>query len=116
MLTRLADIRWLIDKFNEEGFVVKHHWCGQFTELYTKISSARLRKHIHKFNNFWFNHINISLFAHGNIIIFQKMLPPNKPKSRLTTIRDLQQLHEQLGKSIQNGGHYRGGDIKVANE
>lgn len=76
MLTRHANIRWLKQAFANEGLVVKRHWPGQFTELYAKVSSPRARSLVHKFNRFWFRHLNSPFVSHGNIIVLQKLLPP----------------------------------------
>jgi ubiquinone/menaquinone biosynthesis C-methylase UbiE len=78
MLTRQANIGWLKQTLGDRGFVVKNHWPGQFTELYSKTSSPRARALIHKFNNLWFEWVNRPFFSHGNIIVLQKILSPNK--------------------------------------
>lgn len=72
LLSRQADIRWLKEKFESSGFVVKKHVSGQFTELYNRFSSKALIKMIHLINNLWFKYINIPTLAYGNIIIFTK--------------------------------------------
>jgi len=77
MLTRQANIRWLKQTLSGKGLVVRKHWPGQFTELYTKTSSPRARSLIHKFNNFWFERVNSPLFSHGNILVLQKLPPPS---------------------------------------
>lgn len=72
LLTRQADIGWLKKKFKSNGFTIEKHVSGQFTELYTKISSQWLKRMIHGFNQLWFKYIKIPYFAFGNILILQK--------------------------------------------
>jgi len=72
LMKRHANIHWLIERFKSNGFVVKKHVAGQFTEEYTRVSSRLLKNLIHGFNNFWFRYIKIPYFAVGNIIILQK--------------------------------------------
>lgn len=72
LLTRQADIRWLIERFTSERFILKKRLSGQFTEIYTRVSSRLLKSLIHVFNRFWFRYIKIPHFAIGNIVILQK--------------------------------------------
>lgn len=72
LLTRQAHIQWLIKGFESNGFTVKKHVAGQFTELYIKFSSRLLKVIIHSFNNLWFKYVKIPQPSFGNIIIFQK--------------------------------------------
>ena len=74
LMTRRANIPWLIREFEKRGCTVKKRIAGQFTELYTAISSRPLKKLIHIFNNLWFRHIRIPHLAFGNIIILQKQV------------------------------------------
>lgn len=72
LVTRQTNIGWLKENFNSRGFTIKKHVSGQFTELYTKVSSRLLRKLIHGFNHLWFKYVKIPCFAFGNILILQK--------------------------------------------
>ncbi len=72
LLTRQANLWWLKNKLKDNGFTIKKHMPGQFTELYTKLSSPQLRYLIHLFNHFWFNYVKIPYLAFGNILIVQK--------------------------------------------
>lgn len=74
LLTRHANIRWLMKRFKNDGFTVKKRVSGQFTELYTKCSSLLLRSCIHIFNNVWFKYVRIPYPALGNIVILQKKI------------------------------------------
>lgn len=71
-LTRQANIQWLIECFTQNGFNLKKHHPGQFTELYIRFSSPLIRKVIHSINSVWFNSIKNSSLAFGNILIFTK--------------------------------------------
>lgn len=72
LLTRQANIRWLIRELTSNGFSVKKRVSGQFSELYTVFSSQFIKKIIHKFNFVWFKYVKVPYPAFGNILIFQK--------------------------------------------
>ncbi len=72
LLTRQANMRWLIEGFRSLGFALQKRLAGQFTELYTRISSRSLKKVLFAFNNFWFIHVKIPVGALGNILILEK--------------------------------------------
>lgn len=72
LLTRQANIPWLIRAFENNGLSVKKAVAGQFTEIYIKFSSNLINKLIHSFNSFWFKYIRIPHFSFGNLIILQK--------------------------------------------
>jgi ubiquinone/menaquinone biosynthesis C-methylase UbiE len=72
LMTRHANMKWLIVRFRDNGFTVRKRCAGQFTELYTKVSSHYLKNLIQRFNRFWFNVIRIPQPAFGNILILEK--------------------------------------------
>lgn len=72
ILTRHADMEWLIEKGRSNLLYVRSHVAGQFTDLYTRTPSRLSRKLIHLFNNFWFAHIRFPRLAFGNIVLFEK--------------------------------------------
>lgn len=72
LVTRQTNIMWLKKKFINNGFEIKKHISGQFTELYTRLSFPFLRKQIHGFNNIWFKYLKIPYFSFGNILIVRK--------------------------------------------
>ena len=72
LVTRHANIQWLLERFKSNQFIVKKRMAGQFTELYTKFSSPLLKSFIHGFNRLWFKYLKIPYLAFGNIIILQK--------------------------------------------
>ncbi|HUT59155.1 MAG TPA: class I SAM-dependent methyltransferase [Phycisphaerae bacterium] len=72
ILTRHADIRWLMEAFGRKGFAVEKRVAGQFTELYVKLPSRALRKLVHGFNRLWFRYVRFPQSAFGNILILEK--------------------------------------------
>ena len=72
LLTRQTNIRWLIHELENNGFVVRAHFAGQFTDLYTSVYSRLMKRLIHRFNSVWFKYIKIPYLATGNILILQK--------------------------------------------
>ncbi len=72
LMTRQADIRWLITEFEKNGMSLVSHRAGQFSELYWVVSSSSLAELIHIFNRFWFKVVKRPRLAFGNILIFEK--------------------------------------------
>lgn len=72
LLTRQANMGWMKLSLEGKGLTVRQHVSGQFTELYTILSSPLARKCIHGVNNFWFKYVKIPYFSFGNILILQK--------------------------------------------
>ena len=72
LVTREANISWLIRQLNEHGLSLRKRFAGQFSESYTRVSHPRLKRMVHDFNNFWFRRIGWPTPAFGNILIFQK--------------------------------------------
>jgi 2-polyprenyl-3-methyl-5-hydroxy-6-metoxy-1,4-benzoquinol methylase len=72
VLTREANVSWLIERFRNHRMVLRRQMAGQFTEIYTRVSSPLLRRAIHSFNAFYFRYVKIPHVALGNILIFQK--------------------------------------------
>lgn len=72
LVTRQANIQWLIKEFQNYGLTLKKHVSGQFTEIYTRFSSNLINNLIHNFNHFWLKYIRIPYFSFGNIIILQR--------------------------------------------
>jgi 2-polyprenyl-3-methyl-5-hydroxy-6-metoxy-1,4-benzoquinol methylase len=73
LMTRQADIPWLIAEFERHGLRLRERRAGQFTEIYMVLPWRPLRFLVHAFNNFWF-----SVFpafaggAYGNILVFDR--------------------------------------------
>jgi ubiquinone/menaquinone biosynthesis C-methylase UbiE len=72
LMTRQSNIRWLLGRFRSRGLSLRKRFAGQFTELYTRISSRSLKKVFFAFNKFWFKHVKIPFGALGNILILEK--------------------------------------------
>jgi ubiquinone/menaquinone biosynthesis C-methylase UbiE len=72
ILTRHTNVGWLKKKLGEDGFFVRKHVAGQFTELYHISHYRFVRDLIHRFNLLWFKFVKIPHFSFGNIVIVQK--------------------------------------------
>jgi ubiquinone/menaquinone biosynthesis C-methylase UbiE len=72
LVTRQANIEWLVRSFGERGLRLTKRVAGQFSEAYTLVSAAPLRKLIHGFNKFWFRHVKLPGLAFGNILFLRK--------------------------------------------
>lgn len=71
-IVRSTNIKWLMEKFSFHGCNLEVRRAGEFTDLYTVVSSSLLRRWIHKFNTFWFKSIRRPGLALGNILILKK--------------------------------------------
>ncbi|HVF54666.1 MAG TPA: class I SAM-dependent methyltransferase [Pyrinomonadaceae bacterium] len=72
LVTRQADINWLVESFRSRGLTLSKRVAGQFMEAYTMVSARPLKKLIHGFNNFWFKYVKLPQLAYGNIIFLRK--------------------------------------------
>ena len=72
LVTRQANVGWLMKSFGERGLSVERRVAGQFSEAYTMVSAAPLKKLIHGFNSFWFRHVKSPGLAYGNILFLRK--------------------------------------------
>jgi ubiquinone/menaquinone biosynthesis C-methylase UbiE len=72
LMTRQANIPWLIAEFEKHGLQLEKHVAGQFSEMYWVVPTAALKKLIHWFNHFWFKVVKSPGLAFGNILIFKK--------------------------------------------
>lgn len=72
LLTRQADMRWLIREFERNGMVLESRVAGQFTEIYWLVPTRLLKRLVHAFNALWFRHIRAPGPSFGNILIFRK--------------------------------------------
>ena len=72
LVTRQANIRWLIKSFEEHGLTLTRRVAGQFSESYTRLSAQPLKRLVHGLNNFWFQQVRWPGPAFGNILLFQK--------------------------------------------
>lgn len=72
LLTRQTNMPWLIQECHRLGLNIKARMAGQFTELYVAVPWRPVKKLIHMFNNFWFEHVGWAGPAFGNILVFEK--------------------------------------------
>jgi 2-polyprenyl-3-methyl-5-hydroxy-6-metoxy-1,4-benzoquinol methylase len=72
LLTRRADLSWLVRLFADHGVRLEHRLPGQFTELYVKTGHPLARRAIHKLNDFWFDRVRDPRLAAANVLIFRK--------------------------------------------
>ncbi|MEW7998052.1 MAG: class I SAM-dependent methyltransferase [Candidatus Thiodiazotropha endolucinida] len=72
LMTRQANIEWLINEFQKHGMELQSRRAGQFSELYWVVPTTILKKTIHFINKVWFKYIKLPGPAFGNIIIFRK--------------------------------------------
>ncbi len=72
LMTRQADMQWLIREFQKHGLQLESHVAGQFSELYWLVPTRVLKRLIHAFNTLWFRYIRVPGPAFGNILIFRK--------------------------------------------
>jgi ubiquinone/menaquinone biosynthesis C-methylase UbiE len=73
LMTRQANINWLIEEFKKHDMELQTIRAGQFTELYWVVRSTLIKKLIHLFNKLWFKYIKFPGPAFGNILIFKKV-------------------------------------------
>jgi 2-polyprenyl-3-methyl-5-hydroxy-6-metoxy-1,4-benzoquinol methylase len=72
LVTRQANVEWLIDSFKQHGLLLQQRVAGQFSEAYTLFSSAPFKKLVHGFNKFWFRRVKSPGLAFGNILFLRK--------------------------------------------
>jgi SAM-dependent methyltransferase len=72
LVTRQADIKWLIGEFGRHGAQLIERRSGQFTEVFTLIPWKPVRSAIHLFNNGWFRWPRSAGPAFGNLLVFRK--------------------------------------------
>lgn len=72
LMTRRADVSWLISEFARHGVVLEQRRAGEFTEAYTKLGSPCLAKAVHALNLFWFAAVRSDRLAAGSILFFRK--------------------------------------------
>jgi ubiquinone/menaquinone biosynthesis C-methylase UbiE len=72
LVTRQADVGWLVRSFEGHGFKLTRRLAGQFSEAYTIFSAPALKRLVHGFNDFWFRRVKSPGLAFGNILFFEK--------------------------------------------
>lgn len=72
LMTRQADIPWLIAEFERHGLKLIERRAGQFSEIYMVLPWKPLRLLVHAFNNLWFRWPRSAGPAYGNILVFER--------------------------------------------
>lgn len=72
LMTRQANMQWLIQAFEAHGMQLESRVAGQFSELYWLLPTRVLKKLVHGINSVWFRYIRAPQPAFGNILIFRK--------------------------------------------
>ena len=75
LMTRQADIPWLIAEFRRHGLELVERRAGQFTEIYVLLPWKPLRSLVHAINNHWFRWIKLAGPAYGNLLILRRPTP-----------------------------------------
>ena len=73
LMTRQANISWLISEFEKNGLTLEKRHAGQFSEMYWVVPTRAIKKLIHWFNSIWFRYIHSPKLAFANIVIFRKI-------------------------------------------
>lgn len=72
LMTRQADIPWLVREFQSHGLEPVHRRAGQFTEIYMLLPWKPLRRLVHLVNNLWFRFPRLAGPAYGNLLVFRR--------------------------------------------
>jgi 2-polyprenyl-3-methyl-5-hydroxy-6-metoxy-1,4-benzoquinol methylase len=75
LLTRRANISWLVAAFERQGLLLRRRLPTQLTELYAKLPWGWIRNCIHVLNDLWYRRVGISRLAVGNTLLFQRTGP-----------------------------------------
>ena len=73
LMTRQANIPWLIAEFQRHGLELVERRAGQFTEIYVLLPTRPLRKVVHACNNLWFRWMRAAGPAYGNILVLRRL-------------------------------------------
>jgi 2-polyprenyl-3-methyl-5-hydroxy-6-metoxy-1,4-benzoquinol methylase len=72
LVTRQADIPWIIAEFERHGLRLRSRRAGQFTEIYTVLPWKPLRWFVHLFNHTWFGYVRRAGPSFGNLLVFDR--------------------------------------------
>lgn len=72
LVTRQADVGWLVRSFAAEGLRLERRAAGQFSEAYAMVGAQSLRRLVHGFNDLWFRRVGLAAPAYGNLLFFRK--------------------------------------------
>jgi len=79
LLTRRANIPWLIAAFERQGLVLRHSLPTQMTELYVKPPWDWMKNCMYALNDYWYRRVGISQLAVGNTLLLQRIGPTVAP-------------------------------------
>jgi SAM-dependent methyltransferase len=72
LMTRQADVPWLIRTFERQGLRLVLRKSAQFTEAYARVSWGPAQTAIHRLNWAWFRYGGPPGLAFGNILVFER--------------------------------------------
>lgn len=72
LVTRQADVDWLVSAFASRGLRLSKRVAGQFSESYTFLPARPLKRLVHAFNGFWFARVRAPGPAVANLLFFEK--------------------------------------------
>jgi 2-polyprenyl-3-methyl-5-hydroxy-6-metoxy-1,4-benzoquinol methylase len=75
LLTRRANIPWLIAAFERQGLLLQSRLPTQVTELYVKPPWEWMKNSMYALNDYWYRRVGISGLAVGNTLLFQRAGP-----------------------------------------
>jgi 2-polyprenyl-3-methyl-5-hydroxy-6-metoxy-1,4-benzoquinol methylase len=72
LLTRRANVPWLIEAFERQGLVLQCRLPTQLTELYAKPRWGWMKNAMYSLNDYWYRRVGISRLAVGNTLLLQR--------------------------------------------
>ena len=76
LLTRRANIPWLIAAFERQGLLLQRRLPTQMTELYVKPRREWVKNRMYALNDYWYRRVGISQLAVGNTLLLQRAGSP----------------------------------------
>lgn len=72
LMTRIANINWLLTRFASLGLDLHSRSAGQFSEAFVHIPRQSMKKLVHRLNQEWFERVRWAWPARSNILVFEK--------------------------------------------
>ena len=72
LLTRRANIPWMIAAFERQGLLLQYRLPTQLTELYAKSPWDWMKNLMYALNDYWYRRVGMSRLAVGNTLLFQR--------------------------------------------
>jgi len=72
VMTRTANVDWLVAEFDRHGAGLETRRAGEFTQIFTVVKARPARLAIHAFNRVWFKSIRWAGPSLGNLLVFKK--------------------------------------------